>query len=91
MAGSDGNQPKPWLDPQGTRDGREGRNVAPLLPRLSTTGRASVGPWDRLKVQSSPRLTAGPRVIPLGGTSAGPRSTSGPGAVERKVAKCLVI
>ena len=79
MAGSDGNQPKPWLDPQGTRDGREGRNVAPLLPRLSTTGRASVGPWDRLKVQSSPRLTAGPRVIPLGGTSAGPRSQVDPG------------
>ena len=38
-------------------------------------GRRSVPPaarGDRSKVQSSPRLTAGPRVIPLGGTSAGP-------------------
>ena len=43
----------------------------PLLPRLSTTGKASVGPGGRSKVQSSPRLIAGPRVIPVGGERAG--------------------
>ena len=32
MAGSDGNQPKPWLDPQGTRDGREGRMLCAPSP-----------------------------------------------------------
>ena len=44
MAGSDGNQPKPWLDPQGTRDGREGRILScpSSLASQRLVGRRSV-------------------------------------------------
>ena len=89
-AGSKGNQPRPWPDPQGT----EGCSTLPPFNDCKGVGRsASAG---RLKVQSSPRQAADRwrKRDPLSPRPPGQRLASFEACLpvhQRKVAKCLVI